>query len=278
MTKKMLHSSEPDNNIEVADRQNEPSGLYVHVPFCKTKCPYCDFYSVTDLTWEEAWLGALLKEINLYKDDFDAFDTLYIGGGTPTVLNNSVLISLFEELHRQFSFTDDAEITVEVNPDDITSEKLALLKSLGVNRLSIGIQSFSDRELGLLQRRHNRQGTMKALCSVGSAGFTNYSMDLMYGLPGQAIEGWIETLQEALTFHPTHVSCYQLTIEQTTPFGKMLEQGSLKDCNERQGRKFFLTTSKFLEKNGFIRTAIKKHVLLCKDGSLSDQYTFEKKI
>lgn len=252
----MLHSSKTENNIKKAFPLDESPGLYVHVPFCKTKCPYCDFYSVTDLTRIAAWLRALQKEMTLYKDDFGTFDTLYIGGGTPTVLSDTALFSLFEGLRDQFSFVDDTEITVEANPDDITPEKLALLKSLGVNRLSIGIQSFNDEDLRLLNRRHSLKGTEEALRYVNEAGFSNFGIDLIYGLPGQTVEGWIATLQKALTFRPTHLSCYQLTFEQATPFGRMLKQGILRGCTEKHGRDLFLTTSKFLEENGFVHYEI----------------------
>jgi oxygen-independent coproporphyrinogen-3 oxidase len=248
--------SNPYPLIPTSDFRAEAAGLYIHVPFCKTKCPYCDFYSVTDLALEEEWLSALLKEMDQYRDAFGTFDTFYIGGGTPTVLSHTVLTSLFQELHRQFNFNDNTEITVEANPDDITPEKLALLRSLGVNRLSIGVQSFNDEELTLLKRRHSLKGTGEALRWVNEAGFTNFGIDLIYGLPGQTVEGWIATLRKALTFHPTHMSCYQLTIEQTTPFGTMLEQGNLQVCTEKKGRDFFLTTSKFLEENGFLHYEI----------------------
>jgi oxygen-independent coproporphyrinogen-3 oxidase len=122
--------------------------------------------------------------------------------------------------------------------------------------LSIGIQSFDDEELRFLKRRHTANGAVKALDLLCSSGFSNVGIDLMYGLPGQTLESWVTTLQKALTFHPTHLSCYQLTIEKTTPFGKMLDNGSLQSCAEEQGRKFFLTTSKFLEENGFIHYEI----------------------
>ena len=243
-------------NNKILKSADETAGLYVHVPFCKTKCPYCDFYSVTDTTLAESWLCAIREEMSLYRNNFGAFDTLYIGGGTPTVLNDTSLISLFEELHNQFSFAPDTEITVEANPDDITARKLNLLKSLGVNRLSIGVQSFDDEELRFLKRRHTASGAVKALDLICSSGFSNVGIDLMYGLPGQTLESWVSTLQKALTFHPTHLSCYQLTIEKTTPFGKMLGDGSLQNCAEEEGRKFFLATSKFLEENGFVHYEI----------------------
>ncbi len=127
----------------MVEQLGESPGLYVHVPFCKTKCPYCNFYSVTDLSLIEEWLSGILQEIEFYKDTFNTFDTLYLGGGTPTVLSNAVLTGLFQKLRRKFSFKDNAEITVEANPDDVTLEKLELLKALGVNRLSIGVQSRS---------------------------------------------------------------------------------------------------------------------------------------
>ncbi len=243
-------------NNKILKSADETAGLYVHVPFCKTKCPYCDFYSVTDTTLAESWLCAIREEMSLYRNNFGTFDTLYIGGGTPTVLNDTSLISLFEELHNQFSFAPDTEITVEANPDDITARKLKLLESLGVNRLSIGVQSFDDEELRFLKRRHTASGAVKALDLICSSGFSNVGIDLMYGLPGQTLESWVSTLQKALTFHPTHLSCYQLTIEKTTPFGKMLGDGSLQNCAEEEGRKFFLATSKFLEENGFVHYEI----------------------
>jgi oxygen-independent coproporphyrinogen-3 oxidase len=235
------------------------AGLYVHVPFCKTKCPYCDFYSITSLSMVEVWLRALQKEMNLYRNNFDTFDTLYIGGGTPTVLNDPAMISLFEELHNHFSFAQDTEITVEVNPDDITLKKLELLKSLGVNRLSIGVQSFNDEELKFLERRHTHQGAEKALHFINSAGLTNFGIDLMYGLPGQTERRWMTTLKKALTFRPTHLSCYELTIEKSTPFGRMAKEGTLETSSEEHGRNLFLLTSQFLEDKGFVHYEISNY-------------------
>lgn len=231
-------------------------GLYVHVPFCKTKCPYCDFYSVTDLTLTERWLRAVQREMAFFQGEFGSFDSLYIGGGTPSVLSSEVLTSLFEELRRVFTFADNAEITVEVNPDDITSEKLELLRALGVNRLSIGVQSFCDEELMFLGRRHSVKNTEKALHCVEEANFTNFGIDLMYGLPGQTRQKWIATLEKALTFQPTHISCYQLTIEHATPFGSLVNHGEIKTCPEEQEAAFFLATSRFLVEKGFVHYEI----------------------
>jgi oxygen-independent coproporphyrinogen-3 oxidase len=241
---------------KIDEPSTEAAGLYIHVPFCKTKCPYCDFYSVTDRSLVDVWANALKIEFEFYKKSFGTFDTLYVGGGTPTVLNDTSLISLFEELHNQFSFAHDTEITIEANPDDITTRKLRLMKSLGVNRVSMGAQSFDDGELLLLKRRHTASDAAKALDLVHSAGFSNVGMDLMYGLPGQTTESWMSTLHRSLTFHPSHLSCYQLTIEKTTPFGQMTDDGSLAICAEEKGREFFLLTSDFLKKNGFVHYEI----------------------
>lgn len=232
------------------------AGLYVHVPFCKTKCPYCDFYSITSLSMVEVWLTALAKEAKLYHAEWGVFDTLYVGGGTPTVLSDNELASLFESLHKYFSFFRNAEITVEVNPDDVTPEKLALLRSMGVNRVSVGVQSFNDNVLTYLKRRHSRDGAASALRQIHAAGFPNIGIDLMYCLPGQTEKGWLENLTEALTFHPTHISCYELTIEKATSFGRMEEKGALKTPSEEQGRNLFLLTSRFLEENGFVHYEI----------------------
>ena len=131
--------------------QNLP-GLYVHIPFCLSKCPYCDFYSETGTSMVSAWLAALEQEMLLYKDSFQQFDTLYIGGGTPTVLEEAVLKNLFDKLYGYFSFTDGAEITVEANPGDVTREKLTVLRACGVNRVSLGVQSFDDEDLTFLKR------------------------------------------------------------------------------------------------------------------------------
>ncbi len=224
----------------------QEGGLYVHVPFCKTKCPYCDFYSITNLSMVEDWLGGLTKEAERYRSEWGFFDTLYVGGGTPTTLSDTALASLFELLHKYFAFSSDAEITIEANPDDVTPEKLVLLKALGVNRVSVGVQSFNDNDLIFLKRRHSREGAIDALHLIHGAGFHNLGIDLMYCLPGQTEESWLENLREALAFHPTHISCYEMTIEKKTPFGRMAEKG----------RTFFLLTAKFLEENGFVHYEI----------------------
>jgi oxygen-independent coproporphyrinogen-3 oxidase len=184
----------------------ENPGLYIHVPFCRTKCPYCDFYSITSLSLVPQWREALLLEILAYKDRYNVFDSLYLGGGTPSVLSERDLMTIFESLFRYFSFSPGTEITIEANPDDITREKLELLKALGVTRISLGVQSFDTRELRSLGRRHTARQAEQALERIRGSGFANLGVDLMYGLLGQRASDWVGTMTRALGSRPEHLS------------------------------------------------------------------------
>ena len=227
-------------------------GLYVHIPFCKTKCPYCDFYSITDDATKEEFLKALKREAVLYKKVFRQFDSLYFGGGTPSLIDEKGFEEIFAVLRAQFTFSSDTEITVEMNPDDVTAEKLENYRKLGINRISLGVQSLNDRELAFLKRRHTAEGAKKALALIKGHGFDNVGIDLMNGLPGQTEKHWMKTLEEALSFGPAHISCYQLTIGAKTVFGNMAQEGQLKMPSEEKQRKIFLSTSRFLQERGFI--------------------------
>ena len=231
-------------------------GLYVHIPFCLSKCPYCDFYSETGTSMVSAWLAALEQEMLLYKDSFQKFDTLYIGGGTPTVLGKAVLQNLFDKLYGYFSFTDGAEITVEANPGDVTREKLTTLEGCGVNRISLGVQSFDDRDLTFLKRRHTGKVAVEALDLIGSQGINSLGIDLIYGVPGQTEDGWLKTLERAVSFHPEHISCYQLTAAENTKLWEMLERGEVKLPDESEGEALFLATAEFLEDHRYLHYEI----------------------
>lgn len=235
---------------------SSPSGLYVHVPFCQSKCAYCDFFSITDCALIPDWLTALEKEASFYQDRFGVFDTLYLGGGTPSLLAAGQLASVLATLRRRFSFSPDNEVTLEANPDDLTPEKIELYKELGANRLSVGVQSFHDKELAFLGRRHNSRKTVETLEAVRAAGFANLSLDLIYGLPGQSFTDWSQTLEAALSFHPEHLSCYQLTFEPETPLGRSNARGEVIAATEEEERNFFLLTSRFLEERGFLHYEI----------------------
>jgi len=238
---------------------NKYAGLYVHVPFCRTKCPYCDFYSATDLSLVSCWLDGLQKEVVYYKGRFDTFDSIYLGGGTPTLLQDRELTVVMDSLFQCFSFSPDTEITIEANPDDITLEKLKLFRETGINRISLGVQSLDDNELRFLQRRHTALQAEKALEWIRASGFVNVGIDLMYGFPGQTESGWVQTMKRALDFRPEHLSCYQMTIEKRTPFGKMLAEGRIKSLGEEKERSFFLISSRFLEENGYIHYEISNY-------------------
>jgi putative oxygen-independent coproporphyrinogen III oxidase len=226
-------------------------GLYIHVPFCVSKCVYCDFYSVTDRTNINRWLASLEKEMSLYSDAFSAFDTLFVGGGTPTVLEPEGFRTLFGAVRRHFTLTPTAEITVEINPDDASDELFTSLKSLDVTRLSFGVQSFLDEELSFLGRRHSVAQAVMAVETARNAGFTNIALDLIYGLPGQTKKKWLSSLERTLSLKPSHVSCYQLTVEGETRLKTMVRKGAIQLPSDSMARTLFLLTSRFFRSNGF---------------------------
>jgi oxygen-independent coproporphyrinogen-3 oxidase len=191
----------------------------------------------------------LYKE--LYKERFEQFDSIYLGGGTPAMLSERDLAVLFACLSKHFTISTDSEITIEANPDGLTKEKLKAIKDLGINRISLGVQSLDDKDLQYLGRRHNSAQALEALEMIHSAGFSNVSVDLMYGLETQDLLAWKRTVSRILEFGPEHMSCYQLTIEKGTPFGKMREAGNVRPIGEKLQTAFFIWTSRFLEKNGY---------------------------
>ncbi len=189
----------------------------------------------------------------MYSPRFEAFDTLYVGGGTPSCLSNDTLTALFNQLFNCFDIIPGAEITIEANPDNITEEKLDLFEALGINRISLGVQSFDDRDLVFLKRRHTAGQAMDALKQIKlkSSAF-DLSLDLIYGLPGQTEKKWKKSLEKALSYTPEHVSCYQLTYEEGTPLFDMKNQGLIKPCEEDRAANLFLMSSRFLEDNGYV--------------------------
>lgn len=231
--------------------QQKP-GLYVHIPFCRTKCPYCGFYSIASTSLVSRWLTALKKEVRHYSRRFQCFDSLYLGGGTPTLLSVKDMEALMRSLFTHFDFAPDTEITIEANPGDLTQEKMEGLRALGFTRINLGVQSFDDKALRFLGRRHTGEQAEKALRRLRSSGYTNIGIDLIYGLEGQTLGAWIETLKRALGFRPEHISCYQLSLEKGTPFWRMKEKGMIRPIDEETERSFFLATSRFLEDKGYI--------------------------
>jgi oxygen-independent coproporphyrinogen-3 oxidase len=227
-------------------------GLYIHIPFCKTKCGYCDFFSVTDTGLIDGFLNALSREIDTYREEFAEFDTIYIGGGTPSLLSLAQIEALLVKVRRAYRILPDTEITIEINPADWGRKELGMLRGLGINRISIGVQSFDDNELIFLGRRHNRAHAIRTLEDAINAGFDNISIDLIYGLPGQTFEQWRVSLMDALSFEPAHLSCYELELKPHTPLGIRYEQGEFAIRTEDSQYDFFMKTSEFLEESGYI--------------------------
>ncbi len=202
--------------------------LYIHIPFCVRKCLYCDFISVP-FTEEMArgYIRALCIELTLRQDLATPLDTVYIGGGTPSLLGTTLLFGLFNCISDTCIISSQAEITVEANPGTVDSNTLGVLLSRGVNRLSIGVQSFQDNELKTLGRIHTADEAVHAIAAVTSSGFSNISLDLMYGIPCQSMSSWKDSLSKAVRSAPAHISAYELTPEKNTPLYGLLSSGRL---------------------------------------------------
>ena len=201
--------------------------LYVHIPFCLKRCVYCDFVSgLYDPARADAYIDALKSELSNIPNE-KPLSTLFIGGGTPTVLSTDVLTGLIKHVFNRFRFTEDYEATIEANPGTVDKDKLKALRAAGINRSSSGIQSFNDEELAFLGRIHNREGAVRAVNLAKEAGFENIGIDLIYGIPGQGIESWKTTLEMALKLKPKHISTYELTVEKGTLLYKYINNPSL---------------------------------------------------
>jgi oxygen-independent coproporphyrinogen-3 oxidase len=227
-------------------------GLYIHIPFCRSKCLYCNFFSVTSLSGKPGFLEALFTEMEMYRDAFARFDTLYIGGGTPSVLDIKEMEALVANIRQCFTIAGDAEITVEVNPADIEFRHLKFMKNLGINRLNIGVQSLDENILIFLGRRHSPEQGKSAIEDARRAGFDNIGIDLVYGVPGQSMESWLSTLQTILSTGVEHLSCYQLTLETGTVLKNRYDAGEFTMPDEALQIDFFLNTSEALEAAGYI--------------------------
>jgi oxygen-independent coproporphyrinogen III oxidase len=206
------------------------AGIYFHIPFCKQACHYCDFHFSTNLEKKGEMVGALVLELELQTSYLagEPIETVYFGGGTPSLLSVAEIETLLRTVAERFPVVAGGEITLEANPDDLDAEKLLALRTAGINRLSIGIQSFDDHVLHFLHRAHSSAAAQACLEQARAAGFTNISLDLIYAIPGQSEETWRENILRALSFAPEHISSYSLTIEEKTAFGKWAASGKLR--------------------------------------------------
>lgn len=243
------------------------AGLYFHVPFCKQACHYCDFHFSIDQRHRQTLCEAMARELFLQRGYLDeSLETLYFGGGTPSLLAPEEIEILLRPLYDHFSVTQGAEVTLEANPDDLTREKINGLRSAGINRLSIGIQSFDDDLLKFLNRAHDAHSARQCLADIRKAGFQNISIDLIYAIPGLSEKRWEETLREAIRFSPEHISSYSLTIEEKTVFGNWSRKGKLKIVEEDLAARQFETLMDVLTDAGYEHYEISN---FCKPGFYS---------
>ena len=234
------------------------TGLYIHFPFCKQKCRYCDFVSFAGkLSEGERYVSTLLTEMEAYRGA--AIDTVYLGGGTPTALAPELLLKVLSRVASSFSLAENAEVTVEANPGTVTKETFVMLKEAGVNRVSLGVQSFVDSELSLLGRIHTKQEAYEAVSAIRSAGIGNLSIDLMFSIPGQTRKTLLDSLSCAVALNPEHLSCYSLILCEGTPMYEANERGELTLPDEDEDRERYALVTKVLEEKGYGRYEISNY-------------------
>jgi oxygen-independent coproporphyrinogen-3 oxidase len=227
------------------------AGIYIHIPFCKQACHYCNFHFSTSLRYKNELIAALLKEIELSpKSSAEAIETIYFGGGTPSLCSQEEIDSILEKIQSQFAVSQHAEITLEANPDDITVEKLAGWKQTGINRLSIGVQSFFEEDLRWMNRAHNAQQALDHL-QLALQYFPNITTDLIYGSPGLTDEKWKQNVDTALQLGIPHISCYALTVEPKTPLQKLIQLQKTEDVDPDKQSAQFLLLMDWLHTAGF---------------------------
>lgn len=209
------------------------AGIYIHIPFCKSRCIYCGFYSTTLLDLRKKYINAVCREMELRKNYIrEPFSTIYLGGGTPSLLDEAELTKLFLYINNVYDVDRNAEITMECNPDDITPKFTNMLSRLPINRVSMGAQTFADSRLRLLHRRHNSDEVKHAVKLLREAGIKNISIDLMFGFPDESLSQWKEDISAALALNIEHISAYSLMYEEDTPLWKMLDTGKVKEIDE----------------------------------------------
>ena len=205
---------------------DQMAGIYIHIPFCRKACHYCNFHFSTSLEKAEAVEASILKEIALRSSEInEAVQTIYFGGGTPSILAPEAINKMLQAIKTHYAISSDPEITLEANPDDITAEKARAWKRMGINRFSIGVQSFADENLQWMNRAHDASQSIQCIQTIREAGFDNFSIDLIYGTPGQTQQGWIKDLEKAIEMKIPHLSCYALTVEEGTALHHMIGSG-----------------------------------------------------
>ena len=235
------------------------AGIYIHVPFCRQACHYCNFHFSTSFKLKDDVIKAFIKEIEIKQDFFEhdtLIDTIYFGGGTPSALTDNEISDIVRSLYQHFNINDSVEITLEANPDDLSREYLKKLKQIGITRLSIGIQSFDDTLLQYMNRAHDRKEAIQSLEYALAMDFDEVNIDLIYGIPGLSSEAWMKTLSFALKFQVDHISAYALTVEPNTALDHYIKKKNWPSPEDELTAKQFIIASEYLEENDFIHYEI----------------------
>ncbi len=234
------------------------AGLYIHIPFCAKRCLYCDFFSNTDMKFKEPYVSAVIREMQLRQEYIgeEPLDTIYFGGGTPSQLQQADFERIFKAIDCLFNISSCKEITLEANPDDMTPEYVASLRNLPFNRVSMGVQSFKEKDLHFLNRRHDREQALRAVGLCKENGIQNISIDLIYGLPGQTLEKWQENLDDAIHLEIPHISAYHLIYEEGTALYKLMEAGKVAPIEEELSVTLFSTLINRLAEAGYLHYEI----------------------
>ena len=229
------------------------SGIYIHIPFCKQACHYCDFHFSTSMKKKEEMVLALVKELEFRKDEFqnEVVETIYFGGGTPSVLSIDDLRFLVDAVYQNYQVVEHPEISLEANPDDLNTEIIIQYANSPINRLSIGVQSFFEDDLQLMNRAHNSEEAKRCL-AVATQHFDNISIDLIYGMPNMSNKKWLKNIETALSFNISHISCYALTVEPKTAFYKMIKSGIISNLDDDLAQQHFHILIDKLQENGFV--------------------------
>ena len=255
------------------------AGIYLHIPFCKRRCIYCDFFSTTQGGQTDRYIQTLCKELEQRKEylEGEEIETIYLGGGTPSQLQEKHFEQIFSTLYIYYPVRPDAEITLEANPDDLNKEYVTMLRHFPFNRLSMGIQTFNDTTLRLLHRRHTAQQAIDAFERCRQTGFANISIDLMYGLPGETLASWKADLEQAIALHPEHISAYHLIYEEGTPLWKLREEHRVSEIDEDLSVSLFSELIHTLKTAGYEHYEISNFCLPGKHSRHNSSYWIGKK-
>lgn len=228
------------------------TGLYIHIPFCQSRCIYCGFYSTINMQLQSRYVDALIREMTLRRNEAKGnISTIYLGGGTPSTLSFDDLHRLFIYIYKVYDVCPDAEITMECNPDDVTNQWTERIKTLPINRISMGVQTFSDTRLRFLHRRHNAQEAKDAVQRLREAGISNISIDLMFGFPEQTVQEWTKDIHEALQLSVEHISAYSLMYEEDTALWQMREKGKVNEINDETSVEMYSLLTQQLKEAGY---------------------------